>query len=373
MTKRPHGIRCTIAKGRDVLRWIDPTSLHERERVLGTNVSEEDKLRAMLLKEQELEAGIASPPARLLWTAFLEEFERLHFPKLQPGTQARYRATFRALKRHVNIKRVADLTSLRIEYFAAKLREQKLSPASIQTDLRQLKTVLAWGKRRGLVAVVPEIDRADSGETGAKGRPLDDAEVEQFVAAIPKVFDDAPRQTAWAFLVRGLSLSGLRLAEAVALTWDDPTKPIVCEVQGCPVVHFPLGSQKSRREESVPITPDFLALLETVPVDRRTGKVFPLAGVENRRFAVHSASTILSQIGKASGIVVKRYPHNGKEKFASAHDLRRTFGQRWAILPDGQLTSLMRHRDAATTRKYYATGDLHALASAVQKAYVKAG
>ena len=43
-----------------------------------------------------------------------------------------------------------------------------------------------------------------------------------------------------------------------------------------------------------------------------------------------------------------------KVKFASAHDLRRSFGTRWArqLMP-AQLMVLMRHEDINTTMKYY--------------------
>jgi len=42
------------------------------------------------------------------------------------------------------------------------------------------------------------------------------------------------------------------------------------------------------------------------------------------------------------------------KKFASAHDLRRAFGQRWAIrIMPTVLRELMRHADISTTMKYY--------------------
>ena len=44
----------------------------------------------------------------------------------------------------------------------------------------------------------------------------------------------------------------------------------------------------------------------------------------------------------------------GKKKFASAHDLRRAFGTRWAkIVPPGILKELMRHSSIETTMNFY--------------------
>jgi integrase len=44
----------------------------------------------------------------------------------------------------------------------------------------------------------------------------------------------------------------------------------------------------------------------------------------------------------------------GKVKFASAHDLRRSFGERWAsrVMPQ-VLMELMRHESIDTTMKFY--------------------
>jgi integrase len=45
---------------------------------------------------------------------------------------------------------------------------------------------------------------------------------------------------------------------------------------------------------------------------------------------------------------------NGKAKYGSAHDLRRSFGERWAtrVMPH-LLQQLMRHEDINTTMRYY--------------------
>ncbi|MDP7303992.1 MAG: tyrosine-type recombinase/integrase, partial [Pirellulaceae bacterium] len=44
----------------------------------------------------------------------------------------------------------------------------------------------------------------------------------------------------------------------------------------------------------------------------------------------------------------------GKVKYASAHDLRRSFGERWSsrVMPN-VLQELMRHENYATTMRYY--------------------
>jgi integrase len=56
----------------------------------------------------------------------------------------------------------------------------------------------------------------------------------------------------------------------------------------------------------------------------------------------------------------------GKTKFASARDLRRSFGARWATrVTTGVLQKMMRHADIATTTKYYADLDANTVESAI--------
>ena len=68
---------------------------------------------------------------------------------------------------------------------------------------------------------------------------------------------------------------------------------------------------------------------------------------------------MIVRIGKKAHVVVDQKPprKDGDEpriKFASAHDLRRTFGERWAERVDAQvLMELMRHEDISTTLRFY--------------------
>ena len=59
---------------------------------------------------------------------------------------------------------------------------------------------------------------------------------------------------------------------------------------------------------------------------------------------------IISSIGKKAGVVVDK----AAGKFASAHDLRRSFGTRWASkVTPAVLRRLMRHSSIATSMGFY--------------------
>ena len=103
------------------------------------------------------------------------------------------------------------------------------------------------------------------------------------------------------------------------------------------------------------MAPEFANLLAAVPVADRTGPVFKLPGLKHQRDCRLPAwvGSTLRRIGKSANVVVHRYP-NGQVKFASAHDLRRSFGDRWSLrVMPRVLKELMRHRRIETTMRYY--------------------
>ena len=55
-----------------------------------------------------------------------------------------------------------------------------------------------------------------------------------------------------------------------------------------------------------------------------------------------------------AGVKVHTHAKTGNVEFASAHDLRRSFGTRWArLVPTAVLMQLMRHESIQTTSTYY--------------------
>jgi integrase len=73
-----------------------------------------------------------------------------------------------------------------------------------------------------------------------------------------------------------------------------------------------------------------------------------------RRLEPHRVGEIIVKLGKKAGVVVNK----ADDKFASAHDLHRAFGTRWAkrVMP-AVLRRLMRHASIGTTMGYYGNLD----------------
>ena len=84
------------------------------------------------------------------------------------------------------------------------------------------------------------------------------------------------------------------------------------------------------------------------------------------QMAAKTVSKIVSGIGKKARVVVNKT----EGKFASAHDLRRSFGNRWAgRVNPATLTLLMRHESIETTLKYYVDQDADEVADELWKSY----
>jgi integrase len=84
---------------------------------------------------------------------------------------------------------------------------------------------------------------------------------------------------------------------------------------------------------------------------------------------LHVSATIC-RIGKKAGVKV----NHDTGKTASAHDLRRSFGQRWParVMPQ-ILMQLMRHEDISTTMRFYVGREAEATADVLYAAIEKLG
>jgi len=116
-------------------------------------------------------------------------------------------------------------------------------------------------------------------------------------------------------------------------------------------------AQKNGQDELLPMTPDFAEFLLATPEADRVGSVFRLPCPSGTRWFV---GHVVGRVGKKAGVVVNK----AEGKYASAHDLRRAFGTRWAkrVMP-AVLQRLMRHASIQTTMAYYVDLDADDLAA----------
>ncbi len=388
------------------LVWFDPVSGKKKAKSSGTtDWREAERLAGEL--EKELLEGRYAPPSKITWADFRQRYTSERLASLSSSAQRSAASAFNHLERILSPDRLCKLTTAAMSRFIAKLREERVRESTIACYLRALKAALRWGRRLGLLTTVPEWDQPRAGD--AKGRPITTEEYERMLLVIPKVRrKDAP---VWERMVTGLWLSGLRLGEAMRVSWDQDA-PFAVDLSGrFPAFRIAAAAQKARRRETLPMTPDFAEWLLKTPDGERKGPVFPLLSLRNGQpIGFHGVMGVLERIGRKAGVVVGtaektrqrqagrrriqdttgrgwlvfwdgddgelqseilrgtaneadevcRCKRDGKRvtvtanKFASAHDLRRSFGTRWAkqVMP-AVLQRLMRHASIDTTMKYY--------------------
>ena len=177
-----------------------------------------------------------------------------------------------------------------------------------------------------------------------RGRAVTLDEFKQMLRSCRAVRPNEARM--WRKFLRGLWVTGLRLGEAMALSWDEG-EPLSLEVSGEDgFIRIQAEGEKGFRDRRHVLTPDASELLLRTPEACRCGRVFEVARV----MGPDCVSRIVCMIGKAAEIMVNKE----QNKFASAHDLRRAFATRWArIVQPMVLKELMRHDDIDTTMSYY--------------------
>lgn len=148
-----------------------------------------------------------------------------------------------------------------------------------------------------------------------------------------------------------------------------------------------LGFSKSRRHPGhelfsgtgpglVSPLPEPVGQLLDVPVGQETAEIVKALQAERERgerLTTNRVTKIIAAIGEKAGIVVHVEARSGKKKYASAHDFRRAFGDRWdlRVMPP-VLTQLMRHESIDTTMRFYVGRSAQATADVVWEPYKKA-
>jgi integrase len=357
-------VKVTVCKYPDrknlVLRYVDPITGQQKTKSAKTAI-EADAIKEAGKWEDELRTGRYQSASRLTWAEFRKRYEAEKLAGLAAETQATAKDSFNYLEREVNPDRVCKLTPQVMSRFQAKLRAHGLQDATIARHLRHVKAMLRWGERQGFIAKAPTIEmpKASKGVKLMKGRPITSEEFDRMLAAVPKIRpNDAP---AWERLLRGLWLSGLRLGEALVLSWNEDAPFFADLTDRHPRFRILSKAQKSGRDEVLPMTPDFAQFLQATPEAERVDRVFDLTvRATGKPIVPKEVGRTISLVGEKAGVIVNK----ADGKYASAHDLRRSFGTRWAkrVMP-AVLKRLMRHSAIQTTMNYYVDLDADEMAN----------
>jgi len=330
------------------LRYVDPITGRQKRKSAKTSNPKEAE-RAAERWEKELKGGKFKPPEELTWEEFRERFEDHELCDKSSGYFAVFHSAFKWFEESTEIQMLRDVPEV-LDKYELGLRRSSLSPNTVRTYLKHFRTAIVWAVEKGYLGETPKKFRLPDTVDEMKGRPLNDAEFQAILAAVPEVVG-ADQASDWNLYLNGLWLSGLRRQESLILSWDEYA-PFGVDMTGLfPRFRISGKSQKSRRSQFLPMTPDFAEwLLNSFPKSERTGLVFNPCGIQGARLTGSEAGRYVSAIGRKAKVEIKP----GSGKFATCHDFRRSFGTRWSrrVMP-AELKMLMRHADVETTMKYY--------------------
>ena len=333
-----------------VMRYRDPFSRKQVQRSTGTTKRHEAE-KAAGKWEAELREGRYKVQSRMTWDEFRDKYETEVLPGLSEGTGDCKASVFNYIESTINPQRLGELTTARLSAFAAMLRAGGMKDTTLAVHLAHLKPVLKWAVRQGYLRAMPDIDmpkRAKGVSQAMRGRPVTGEELDRMIAKVASVRKREPEK--WQQLLRGLNLSGLRLGEALALSWDEDSPINVCMAGKYPALRIRAEAEKAHRDRLLPIAPEFAEFLLATPEAGRRGLAFGIYGQGGGPLSTKRASRYISAIGKAAKVVTNK----AENRYATAHDLRRSFGTRWARrVPPAILRDLMRHSSITTTMTYY--------------------
>jgi integrase len=276
------------------------------------------------------------------WEWIVDRFFRERMASRKKSTRSAVATSLRRYRALMSPSTPASVTTDGLSRYTALLIGQGLEQATAAKDLKHLKLFLRWcANVAGVIKSAPYVPIPKQGKRRfMRGRALTEAEYKRMLRHAPS--------PAWRRFLELLYLSGLRIEEASELSWDEPPHIVHLDAKPFPQILF-YGAdddgQKSGKDEAWPIPPDLAAWLRKTPPGRRTGLVAPLS-IRNRS----DLSKAVTRIGRAAKVIT----NSATGKPASAHDLRRSFGTRWALkVPPVVLQKLMRHETIETTMKYY--------------------
>lgn len=337
-------------------QWRDPVTGKLKTRSTGTH-KDKEAVAFQVDLETKLNAEYGDDVTDELWSVVADRYEDEVLSSRANSTLRKWRGTRNKLEAIIDPQFLTTLNNKRISQFAKGLRAQGLAALSVKSHLAYLRTCLHWCQRQGLIRMVPTFEMPKR-VNKMKGRPITTEEYERMLAAIPDVID-AEYVAGWKFLLEGLWLSGLRLGEALRLTWN-PSGFCVNLAAGVPRLKIEVNEQKSTKAELLPLAPDFGEFLLNVPPAERRGRVFrPQLYGQAGEMRLDTCSKKIQEIGKEARVVVEeKAPKSGKtevrKKYASAHDFRRAFGKRWRQkVKSDILKQLMRHASIVTTETFY--------------------
>ena len=326
--------------------WVDPEGKRRSKRIGSKSMAEKYARK----KEGQLAAGLCpSGPQRVTWQRFRKEWEEQIASTMIPHTKGVSLRAVHHFERIIKPVKTDTIKTQTIDIYKAKRRQERgklpgsvTSPATLNKELRHLKTVLRKAHEWGYLPTMPKIKMVKE-----PGKLVQFVTTEHF-GAMYKACDLATRPAAghytaadwWRGLLTFAYMTGWRIREILALKWDDVS------LDGGYAITWH-DDNKGKRDERVPlhavVVEHLRKLVDFGPL------VFPWPRHDTSLWADFRA------IQKAAGIELschEQHEHSDACGFYGFHDLRRGFATENAENLGMALQAFMRHKCYTTTQKY---------------------
>jgi integrase len=309
------------------LQWVDPdTGIRKTCSARTGDPAAALKARADL--EYELNHGLHRAPSKMPWETFRQLYHDEKLAGAREATRKKAGYVFDAFEELAHPRALGGVNERTLSGYAARLREKGYKAPTIQGHLAYLRAALRWAADQKLIPAAPKVVMPKLPKKRIV-RKIVAEEFERLLAVAPDDCWAAFMQTAW--------FSGMRRNEMLDLTWHaDEGKPWVDFGQGR--IWIPSAYNKSDADTWLPVHPELAEVLKARRQER--GKLFPLSA------SPREVSRTFTKLAKKAGLKI------------SLHDLRRSFGSRYAsVVPAPVLQRLMRHSDIKTTLMFYTNVD----------------
>lgn len=371
---------CDTARNGIVFKWTDRSGKPRQRSHVGKSTK-----NAVAEAKVELEDELNRTGAGSNWARFRLRYERMHLLNLERRSQGKPRTMmdrFETVLRDNGVDSCSEITEEHVFEVEENMLCMGIQPSTVQSNMQTLWAVLNWGADRKLL---PRLHRPrrrttkkERQQRKSKGRSLTLEEIDRMIAAVkanPIVNPDCkvkykthvrqkrecPERIVRA--IQAMRFLGLRLEDCQYFHWeprDDCHYPVNLHGK-TPMLHLAV-TQKSGEEQEIPLTPDAVAWLRSLENDGSW--ICRMSGAKGEHDTTSRLSVVIANAGKAANIKVKDTGgRGGKPKFASAHDLRRTFATHWLEkLTIREVQVLTRHADLQTLLTYYTDAKPEALA-----------
>jgi len=282
----------------------------------------------------------------LAWMTVVDEFVGLHTGR--PNTLDLYRRSGKQFDRVMKAPLLSRITTATMEDYATK-RVAEVKAGTTNKELRHLRAILRWAKRRRYIREAPDFKHAfvREGQRHPVNVPVE--VYNAMLAAIPRVHFKHRSAGWWRVFLSIAYQLGLRRGELLGLRWSD------VDLRAAEL-KVSWATSKSRKDRQLPLTDDLVDLLQNWRKEEKSDRVLPWD--REPRSLYNDWNLIVAAAGpEAAGVV----PKNFRSSTASQ------------LLLSGASTILVRdflgHSTVAVLEKHYAnvTSGLRLAAEARQR------